>query len=260
MQNSRILSRSFGMSFILFTVTLLAQAQATRTWVSGVGDDVNPCNRTAPCKTFAGAISKTAASGEINCLDPGGFGSVTLTKSITIDCTATLGSILGVQTNGIIINIAADGADVPGIVRIRGLAINGAGNGINGIRVMAANKVFIENTVIDGFTQNGVSIENAAGNTQLSIYHSSIRNITGSGIAASGAGTSEVALGESLISGNGTGVSVRAKAVVQMSRNSITFNKVAFATEAGGKILSFKDNVIQGNEKNGATTTGIVLQ
>src|SRR5438477_3797204 len=49
-----------------------AFAQATRTWVSGVGDDVNPCSRTAPCKTFAGAISKTAGGGEIDVLDPGG--------------------------------------------------------------------------------------------------------------------------------------------------------------------------------------------
>ena len=61
-----------------------ANAQATRTWISGVGDDANPCSRTAPCKTFAGAISKTAAGGEIDCLDPGGFGTVTITKSITI--------------------------------------------------------------------------------------------------------------------------------------------------------------------------------
>ena len=71
-----------------------AEAQATRTWVSGVGDDANPCSRTAPCKTFAGAISKTAAGGEINCLDPGGFGAVTITKSMTIDCTGTFGSTL----------------------------------------------------------------------------------------------------------------------------------------------------------------------
>src|SRR2546422_2828997 len=68
-----------------------AQAQATRTWVSGVGDDVNPCSRTAPCKTFAGAISKTAAGGEIDCLDPGGFGAVTITKSLTIDCNGVTG-------------------------------------------------------------------------------------------------------------------------------------------------------------------------
>ena len=79
-----------------------ASAQATRTWVSGVGDDVNPCSRTAPCKTFAGAISKTAPGGEINCLDPAGFGAVTITKSITIECTGTLGGILASSTTGVI--------------------------------------------------------------------------------------------------------------------------------------------------------------
>src|SRR3954447_18422447 len=81
-----------------------ANAQATRTWVSGVGDDVNPCSRTAPCKTFAGAISKTASPGIINCLDPGGFGAVTITKSIQIDCTGTLGSVLHSGVQGIIVN------------------------------------------------------------------------------------------------------------------------------------------------------------
>src|SRR5262245_5187641 len=93
-----------------------ASAQASRTWVSGVGDDVKPCSRTAPCKTFAGAISKTAANGTINCIDPGGFGSVTITKSITIDCAQT-GSILAAATNGIIVN----GSGI--IVGIRNLTI-----------------------------------------------------------------------------------------------------------------------------------------
>src|SRR5271168_4188270 len=81
-----------------------AHAQATRTWVSGVGDDANPCSRTAPCQTFAGAIPKTAAGGEIDCLDPGGFGTLTITKAITIDCQGTLGSILASATNGINVN------------------------------------------------------------------------------------------------------------------------------------------------------------
>src|SRR5262245_33103226 len=83
------------------------QAQATRAWVSGVGDDFNPCSRTAPCKTFAGAISKTAVNGEINCLDPAGYGSVTITKSITLDCLYTHGSLLAAGTTGIIINITS---------------------------------------------------------------------------------------------------------------------------------------------------------
>src|ERR1700704_3919830 len=81
-----------------------ASAQATRTWVSGVGDDANPCSRTAPCKTFAGAISKTAAAGEINVLDPGGFGAVTITKSITISSEGFEAGVLVSGTNAIIIN------------------------------------------------------------------------------------------------------------------------------------------------------------
>src|SRR4051794_13728580 len=90
-----------------------ASAQATRTWVSGVGDDLNPCSRTAPCKTFAGAISKTAINGEINCLDPGGYGALTITKSITIDCHHTNGGLLASGTNGFVINIAAGNVNDP---------------------------------------------------------------------------------------------------------------------------------------------------
>src|SRR6202012_133762 len=102
----------------------------------GVGDDVNPCSRTAPCKTFAGAISKTAVNGEIDCLDPAGYGVVTITKSITIDCRHTLGSVLNTGTNGI--NIAFDsfaGTDVRKDVRLRGLSIQGSDTGVIGIRI-----------------------------------------------------------------------------------------------------------------------------
>src|SRR5437016_11965092 len=105
-----------------------AHAQATRTWVSGVGDDANPCSRTAPCKTFAGAISKTAAGGEINCLDPGGYGVVTITKAITINCEGTLGSILSALTNGV--NVNAGPTDR---VVLRGIEISGVGTGLTGI-------------------------------------------------------------------------------------------------------------------------------
>src|SRR5690349_12008044 len=102
-----------------------AQAQASRTWVSGVGNDANPCSRTAPCKTFAGAISKTAAKGEINCLDPGGYGTVTITKSITIDCSGTFGSILNSGgINGINVNDSATATPNTADVIIRGLSIN----------------------------------------------------------------------------------------------------------------------------------------
>src|SRR5687768_11185328 len=120
-----------ALTFILFTLALgvFAQAQATRTWVSGVGDDVNPCSRTAPCKTYAGAISKTAAGGEISVLDPGGYGTLTATKSITVDggTGAGWGSTLAALTTGFIINAAQTD-----IVHLRNLSINGNGNGIDG--------------------------------------------------------------------------------------------------------------------------------
>src|SRR5947209_20083296 len=98
-----------------------ANAQATRTWVSGVGDDANPCSRTAPCKTFAGAISKTAPAGEINVLDPGGFGAVTITKSITIRSDHIEAGVLVSGTNGIVISagpndrIVLEGLDIEGL-------------------------------------------------------------------------------------------------------------------------------------------------
>ncbi len=130
-----------------------AHAQATRTWVSGVGDDVNPCSRTAPCKTFAGAIAKTAAGGEIDVLDPGGFGTVTITKSITIDGGGTMASILASATNGI--NVNAGAADV---VILRNLSINGAGTtlGLNGVNFLAGKNLIIENCTIEYFSQNAI--------------------------------------------------------------------------------------------------------
>ncbi len=139
-----------------------AYAQATRTWVSGVGDDANPCSRTAPCKTFAGAISKTAAGGEISVLDPGGFGAVTITKSITINGDGTLAGILAAGTNGIIIN-----AGVNDKVIIRNLSINGAGTGIRGIHWLAGAQLTVDKVSIYGFTTNAI---NVAKSTDSDLY------------------------------------------------------------------------------------------
>src|SRR5580698_1816374 len=139
-----------------FLAAAPAHAQATRTWVSGVGDDANPCSRTAPCKTFAGAISKTSASGEINCLDPGGFGGITITKAITLNCSATLGSILVAGTPGVTINAPA------AIVVLRGLQLQGLGPGSSGsvgtigVNIVAAAVVSIEDCVITQFALQGI--------------------------------------------------------------------------------------------------------
>ena len=183
-----------------------ASAQATRTWVSGVGDDANPCSRTAPCKTFAGAISKTAAGGEINCLDPGAYGAVTITKSISIVCQYTQAGVLAtLGSNGITINAGAGD-----VVFLSGLDINGAGTGGTGIRVLAAGSVHIQDSAIYGFRGGsalGVPIAPGAA-SQVTIADTTITNngtgATGGGILVrpSGTGSARLVMRSVLIRNN----------------------------------------------------------
>jgi hypothetical protein len=179
-------------AFTTMTLALLAPtlafAQATRTWVSGVGDDANPCSRTAPCKTFAGAISKTAAAGEISVLDPGGFGAVTITKSITINGDGTLAGILVSGTNAIIINAAATDT-----VIIRNVSFQGVNTGLAAVRVLAAGRVVIENCSIYGFTGNNIELLSSTA-TRIEVRNTSITGgvsgglPVGQGVAFSGTG------------------------------------------------------------------------
>jgi len=164
--------------------TGLAYGQASRTFVSGVGDDANPCSRTAPCKTFAGAISKTAAGGEIDALDPGGFGALTITKAITIDGGGgQVASVLVAGTNGIVVQAGASD-----VVILRNLRINGIGSGINGIRFLSGKNLNVENCYIFGFTQNGLDISlNQATQSSVHVIHSVLKSNAGVGIRAANA-------------------------------------------------------------------------
>jgi hypothetical protein len=159
----------------------------TRTWVSGVGDDLNPCSRTAPCKTFAGAISKTSANGEISVLDPGGFGTITITKSISINGTGTLASILAAGTNGVNVNDSASGSPNTIVVILRDLSINGASTGFDGIRFTSGKSLTVDHCWIYGFNGNaansdGIDVaKNADGQLKV-INGSTIENVTGDGI------------------------------------------------------------------------------
>jgi hypothetical protein len=203
-----------------------AQAQATRTWVSGVGDDVNPCSRTAPCKTFAGAISKTAANGEINCLDPGGFGAITITKSITIDCTGTNGSILAANFNGVTVN----GAGI--VVTLRKLVINGAGTTIgNGVRIVNAGSVNIDHVVMENFggtgtNGRGIAIETSAANVRVSVTNSSIHNANNHGIHSNpSAGNVLLSVDRTDISrGGASGVLLRISTLASITKSLITLH------------------------------------
>lgn len=146
-----------------------AQAQTMRSWVSSAGDDINNCSRTQPCKTFASAIAKTLDNGEINCLDGGGFGSVTISKNFTIDCSQNLGGILANGTVGITINAPNS------TVSLRNLTIDGTGTGTIGINITGGARVNIENVVITGFTQQGIYDARAGFGAMLTIKDSTIR-------------------------------------------------------------------------------------
>jgi hypothetical protein len=152
-----------------------ANAQATRTWVSGVGDDANPCSRTAPCKTFAGAISKTSAAGEINCLDPGGFGAVTITKAISIICIGVEGGVLVSGTPGITISAGATDTVV-----LDGLDFEGIGSGTIGINIISAGTVHVRNTLVRGFT-TGINMTGSVA-MFVDLANSTVMDNTGEGI------------------------------------------------------------------------------
>lgn len=276
-----------SLSFTLFAALLVilmraapAHAQASRTSVSGTGDDANPCTRTAPCKTFAGAISKTAPGGEIDALDPGGFGAVTITKAVTIDGGGgQVASVLVAFTNGIVVQAGAND-----IVTLRNLRINGVGSGINGIRFLSGAGIVIENCDIFGFTAaainiapsaggrvsiskstltnnaNGVSVDGTTGEAaaviKISITETKAANNSRNGIfALTTAGRSPIAMVLSRIeASNNNGIGVQANgpaAGIIIGNSTVAGNGIGVSQVNGGVIGSYKNNSINANGADG---------
>jgi Right handed beta helix region len=211
-----------------------ALAQASRTWVSGVGDDANPCSRTAPCKTFAGAISKTAAGGEINVLDPGGFGAVTITKSISIVSERFTAGVLVSGTNGIIVNAGPND-----VVTLRGLDFNGLGTGLSGIRFLAGGALHVEDCQIYSFTQFGIDFE-PSGNSNLYVSDTEIRE-------------NNTASSNGVFIKPPAGVSVRAT----FDRVRLERDHVALRAFDGSTVI-IRDSVASGNDISGFTAVSLI--
>jgi len=242
--------------FSLLAITVLGTTvmygQASRTWVSGVGDDANPCSRTAPCKTFAGAISKTAAGGEIDALDPAGYGAVTITKAITIDGGGgQVASVLVSGTNGIVVQ-----AGPSDVVILRNLRINGIGTGINGIRFLSGKDLNVESCYIFGFTTNGVDIAlNQATAASAHIINTIIKNNGGVGVRAANAITPAVGVlvDESHMILNNIGVEAAQHAHVTVSRSLASKNAADgmksddAATSDAQLTVSFSDSNLNNN-------------
>jgi hypothetical protein len=269
-----------------------AYAQATRTWVSGVGDDANPCSRTAPCKTFAGAISKTQAGGEISVLDPGGFGGVTITKSITINGTGTLAHILvGAGANGVIINAAATDT-----VTLRNIALHGVGATLDGIRCLNAAALIVDGVDISGIAQDSIDIESAtsikvsvrnttirggatgiqvSGPSHVNVDNVAIRNAA-SGIDAQAGSVNVIrsvisgntfvgfmgtigshTIHDSLVTNNNVGLQAQPGATMSMSGNSLVDNTFGFGC-GGGTMASTGDNRVVNNPSGGCPPGAVI--
>lgn len=228
--------------FIATLISVPANAQATRTWVSGVGDDANPCSRTAPCKTFAGAISKTAAGGEINVLDPGGFGAVTITKSIQIRSEFEAGVLVS-GTNGIVVNAPA----ATDKILLEGLDIEGLGTGLDGVKMVGTGKLFIHKCSIRNFTMAGVNVAGTA-NARVFVEGSVITgNNVGVNLKGIGGVANKAFVQRSVIDNSATAaVQVDGASDVVLSGSTLTGTPSSIIATNGGSAISYGNNLLRG--------------
>jgi hypothetical protein len=272
MKQTSLLLGFFGLLALVSLPTGSAHAQATRTWVSGVGDDVNPCSRTAPCKTFAGAISKTAGGGEIDCLDPGGFGAVTITKSMTIDCGSFTGGVLASGgTTGVIVNAATTDKVVLRNLVIQGL--NTATPAANGIRFIGGRELELDRVVVQGFTTVGVDVNKTAQgilsvrdsyfaegpigiklattavNITASISNTSFNNLSNNGVEAGANSFANVSNSVFSTIGGSAMVASASTATVNAANNVISNSNVGINASVAGAKINATGNKLFGNSK-----------
>jgi hypothetical protein len=225
-----------------------AHAQAARTWVSALGDDIDPCSRTAPCKTFAGAIGKTAAGGTISVIDAAGYGSVLISKSISIIAEGVQAGVLTAGVSGI--TITAGPADV---VHLHGLFLQEdptQPHAQQGIRIVSAGAVHIENCEIRDFTAGaGIALASAAA-TKLFVSDSSIA-VNAAGVAVTGTGESEVVLDRLRLVRNQTGIVSKGNLTILHLNNSVLADNAVAIGQVDGRILSSRTNALMGNGANG---------
>jgi hypothetical protein len=234
-----------GFAFLLFASLLShtpAQAQASRTWVASGGGDANPCSRTAPCKTFAGAIAKTAVGGTISVIDSSGYGALRIGSSINIVAEGAQAGVLG---GGI--SIQAGATDV---VRLQGLSIEASGASGDGVRIVSAGAVQISQCSIAGYAAgNGISVEASAA-TNVFVSDCTIA-LNGAGVSASGTGGGGVFLDRvRLVRNQSAIVGKGSPTIFHLNASTLANNAVAI-DQIDGKILSFGNNALMGNDSDG---------
>jgi hypothetical protein len=153
-----------------------APATSSRTFVSGTGTDSGACTTTDPCRTFAYALTQTAASGEIIVLGSAGYGTVTINKSVSIINISNFAGVTVASGDGI--TIAAETTDS---VTLRGLTIDGGGSGSNGIVFNSGGSLTIDQCDVMNFvggetTGNGILIQPTSGSHNIIITNTTASN------------------------------------------------------------------------------------
>ncbi|MCA1614789.1 MAG: right-handed parallel beta-helix repeat-containing protein [Acidobacteria bacterium] len=236
MVNIRAPFRFFVCLTFILALSAAANAQATRTWVSAVGDDVNPCSRTAPCKTYAGAISKTAVHGEISTLDPGVF---------VEDCVLD-GST---QSPGRGIEDVRSGGGK--LIVTNTTVRNMSGTGI--VVIPASGSTRIDATLDNVRVYNCAFGVVASSGARMSVSNSVISNNTNHGLGVeSPVGASEMHVSNCRVTGNGTGLLQAAGGTMRVANSDVTFNT---ANGTSGTILSYGNNRFAGNGGASTVTT-----
>jgi Right handed beta helix region len=271
--------------FAAFCATSAVNAQATRTWLQGTGDDLNPCSRTAPCLTFSSAMSKTVAGGVVDVVDPGDFTfnaatSLSITRSMTLE---SVGQIAALKSTGV------DAIDINGAgitVILRNLSIDGSGTGLAGINFINGSQLIIEHCDIGAFTgagsagilfapstaatltirdstihgngvitsadsTGGILVQPAAGGSaQVILDNVRIVDNAGFGLKFNGPGT--VALRNSVVAGNsGNGVwTVGSSSSAALTASDVAVsrnNQVGLLAQGAGAKITLRNSVVSGN-------------
>jgi hypothetical protein len=177
---------------------------ASRTFVSVNGNDVGSCPATSPCRALTYAIAQTVARGEIQILDSGGYGGVTIDKSITI--AAADGVYAGISVSsgtGITVDAGPSGR-----VALRGLTINAIGGGATGINVVSAQAVQVDDCTISGFPDAGLRALPAAASS-VYVRNSKLRaNNVGIVAATIASGTMTLSVEQSQFEANAIGLAI----------------------------------------------------
>jgi hypothetical protein len=148
------------LSFLLVLGALPAYA-AQRTFVSTSGSDANTasnCANATPCRGFAAALTVTDSGGEIVALASGGYGPVTIDKSVSI--VSPEGVYAGISVTvpaGTAITIATAGI----AVALRGLTLNGMATGTSGILMTDGARLSIAHCVFANFS-SGLRVTTSA--------------------------------------------------------------------------------------------------